>query len=69
MPNCCVSGCKSNYDPDNHFPVFKMPGSVPNMKYAWSRALNRENIGDLKVVCVYKAISKSELDYTFKVSK
>ena len=71
MPNSCsVPGCKSNYNVGDRVPVFKMPESPPDLKYAWTRALHREDIGDLKAVFVcIKHFQKEDIDSTFKVPK
>ena len=53
MPNnCSVPGCRSNYDPNDRIPVFKMPLRPDELKHAWLRALRREDVDELKVVYV-----------------
>ena len=53
MPNnCSAPGCRSNYDPTDRIPVFKMPEKPDKLKHAWFRALHRDDIDELKVVYV-----------------
>ena len=68
MPSSCsVSGCTSNYHPDDRVPVFRMPDIPPALKQAWIRALRRENIDSLKVVnvCV-KHFRSEDVEYFHK---
>ena len=47
-----------------------MPLSPPTLNHAWTCALRREDIGDLKVVYVcINHFQKEDIDYTFKVAK
>ena len=68
MPNSCsIPECKSNYNVGDQVPIFKMPESPPDLKYAWT--LHREDTGDLKSVyeCI-KHFQKKGIDTT-KVPK
>ena len=45
MPNnCSAPGCRSNYDPTDRIPVFKMPEKPDELKHAWLRALHIDDI-------------------------
>ena len=69
MPNnCSAPGCKSNYDPTDRIPVFKMPQKPDELRHAWLRALHRDDIDVLKVVCVCsKHFRGDEVKTTHKV--
>ena len=53
MPNCSALGCKGNYTPEEPVPVFKLPEGPPEIRHAWICALHREDIANLKNVCMY----------------
>ena len=44
--------CRSNYDRDERIPVFKLSQKPNQLRHAWLRALNRDDIDKLKVVYV-----------------
>ena len=68
--SCSVPGCKSNYNVGDRIPVFKMPESPPDLRYDWTRALHREDIGDLKAVYIFiKHFQKEDIDFIFKIPK
>ena len=69
MPNnCSAPGCKSNYDPTDRIPVFKMPQKPDELRHAWLRALHRDDIDELKVVYVCsKHFREDEVQTTHKV--
>ena len=53
MPmNCSAPGCTSNYNSDEHVPVFKLPEKPDELRQAWIRALRRDDIDDFKRVYV-----------------
>ena len=69
MPNnCSAPGCRSNYDPTDRIPVFKMPEKPDELKHALLRALHRDDIDELKVVYVCsKHFREGEAETTHKV--
>ena len=69
MPNnCSAPGCKSNYDPTDRIPVFKMPQKPDELRHAWLRVLHRDDINELKVVYVCsKHFTEDEVETTHKV--
>lgn len=69
MPSrCSAPGCKSNYDNEEQFPVFKMPKQPDELRQSWLRALRREDVGDLKTVYVCsKHFMEGEIEYTYRV--
>ena len=52
LNNCFAPGCRSNYDPTDRIPVFKIPEKPDELKHAWLRALHRDYIDELKLVYV-----------------
>ena len=49
MPNTCSApGCQSNYSGEPYTPVFKLPLNPQDVREKWLRALNREDVEDLK---------------------
>ena len=50
MPNTCSApGCKSNYNPEDRIPVFRMPQQPDELRQSWIRALHREDLDNLKL--------------------
>ena len=51
MPNTCSTpGCKSNYNPEDRIPVFRMPQQPDELRQSRIRALHREDLDNLKTV-------------------
>ena len=69
MPNnCSAPGCRSNYDPNDRIPVFKMPLKPDELKHAWLRALHREDVDELKVMYVCsKHFREEDVEYMHRV--
>ena len=65
MPNSCSApGCTSNYNSDEHVPVFKLPNKPDELRHAWIRALRRDDLDDFKrvYVCV-KHFREEDIEY------
>ena len=69
MPNTCSArGCKSNYNPEDRIPVFRMPQQLDELRQSWIRALHREDLDNLKTVFVcVKHFREEDIEYTHKV--
>ena len=69
MPNRCFApGCKSNYDSEETFLVFQMPKQPDRLRHSWLRALDREDVGDLKTVYVCsKHFNEGDIEYTHRL--
>ena len=69
MPNTCSApGCKSNYNPEDRIPVFRMPQQPDELRQSWIRALHREDLDNLKTVFVcVKHFREEDIEYTHKV--
>ncbi|KAI6650544.1 Protein kinase C-binding protein 1-like isoform X3 [Oopsacas minuta] len=69
MPSkCSVVKCKSNYKPEDRIPIFKMPLRPPELKQAWTVAIDREDLERLRKVYVcIKHFLKADIVLTHKV--
>ena len=68
MPNnCSAHVCRSNDDPMDRIPVFKMALRPDELKHAWLRALHRD-VDELKVVYVgSKHFREEDIEYMHRV--
>ena len=69
MPsNCSAPGCRSNYDQDEHIPVFKLTQTPDQLRHAWLRVLHKDDIDKLKVVYVcVKHFRDEDVEYFHRV--
>ena len=53
VKKCCVTGCRSNYDPTDRVSVFRLPKDKDERE-RWMKAIPRDNIPDSAdtVVCI-----------------
>ena len=56
--------------PEDRVPVFKLPDGPPELRHAWTRALHRDDIADLKTVYVCaKHFQKEDIQYFHTVPR
>ena len=69
MPtSCSAPGCKGNYKHEDRVTLFKMPQKPDQLRYAWVRALRRDDIDELKAVYVsVKHFREEDIEYTHRV--
>ena len=65
---CSAPGCKSNYNSEDHIPVFRMPQQPDELRQSWLRALHREDLDNQKTVFVcVKHFRGEDIKCTHKV--
>ena len=71
MPSSCSApGCKSNYRRRDRIPIFKRPEYPPQLKQAWTQAIHRVDIEELKVVYVcIKHFLEGDIEFNHKVPR